>query len=41
MSSDDQEYTGEGIQADEQVEDPIDTETADSAATLRMLPTQS
>lgn len=35
MSSDDREYTGEGVQSDEQVEDPIDAGTADSDATLR------
>lgn len=36
MSSEgDSEYKGEGIQADEQVEDTIDEGTADSGATLR------
>lgn len=34
-SEEDSEYKGEGIQADEQVEDTIDEGTADSGATLR------
>lgn len=34
-SEEDSEYKGEGIQADEQVEDPIDEGTANSDATLR------
>ncbi|KAF2484572.1 hypothetical protein BDY17DRAFT_323415 [Neohortaea acidophila] len=34
-SEEDSEYKGEGIQADEQVEDTIDEGTADSGATLQ------